>query len=165
MTAGASARYEAQRSLLEAGEYERLAQAARDQAARYDVASRSEASVGARLIALERLGWRVLADRRWAGSKRANVDFLLVGPGGVVVVDVKAWRSLQVVDESIFCDDECRDDEASKLRSLVDRVQDSLTDLGITPQTLHAALVFGGRRLIERAQGVALVGETTWPRG
>ena len=27
------------------------------------------------LQALEQLGWRVLADRRWAGSKRANVDF------------------------------------------------------------------------------------------
>src|SRR4051794_3746376 len=107
MTAGTSARYEAQRSLHAADEYERLARDARDQAARYDVASRTERSVGGRLTALEQLGWRVLADRRWAGSKRANVDFLLVGPGGVVVVDVKAWRALEVINGSIFCGEEC----------------------------------------------------------
>ena len=159
MSAGASARYEAQRSLLEAGEYERLARQARDQAARYAVASRSEAAVGARLRALEAVGWRVLEDRRWAGSRRANVDFLLVGPGGVVVVDVKAWRALQVVNDSLFCEDECRDDEATKLLSLTDRVQDSLAELGVTPQTLHPAMVFGGRRLAKQLSRIALLGE------
>jgi hypothetical protein len=65
MRFGASALHEAARSRLHAAEYERLA--------------------------LESLGWRVLADRRWAGSKRANVDVLLVGAGGVVV-DVNAWH-------------------------------------------------------------------------
>ncbi|MFL6133170.1 MAG: NERD domain-containing protein [Nocardioidaceae bacterium] len=66
MRSGASALHEAARSRLHAAEYERLA--------------------------LESLGWRVLTGRRWAGSKRANVDILLVGPGGVVVVDVKTWH-------------------------------------------------------------------------
>src|SRR3954451_21471051 len=66
MRAGASALHEAARSRLHAAEYERLA--------------------------LESLGWRVLADRRWAGSNRANVDVQLVGPGGVVVVDAKTWH-------------------------------------------------------------------------
>lgn len=159
MSAGASARYEAQRSLLEAGEYERLAHQAREQAARYEVASRSEAVVGARLRALESVGWRVLEDRRWAGSRRANVDFLLVGPGGVVVVDVKAWRALQVVNNSLFCEDECRDDEAAKLLSLVDRVQDSIAELGVTPQTLHPALVFSGRRVLRQLPRLVLLGE------
>jgi hypothetical protein len=159
MSAGASARYEAQRSLLEAGEYERLARQARDQAARYEVASRSEAAVGARLRALEAVGWRVLEDRRWAGSRRANVDFLLVGPGGVVVVDVKAWRALQVVNGSLFCEDECRDEEAAKLLGLADRVQESLAELGVTPQTLRPALVFGGRRLVRQLSRIALLGE------
>lgn len=159
MVAGASARYEAQRSLLEAGEHERLARAARDQAARYDLASRSEASVGVRLRALETLGWVVLDDRRWAGSKRANVDFLLVGPGGVVVVDVKAWRALELRDGSLFCEDDCRDDEAHKLVGLLDRVHDSLSELGVTAAAIRPALVFYGRRLDAAAQRVALVGE------
>ncbi|QWZ09239.1 AAA family ATPase [Nocardioides panacis] len=115
--------------------------------------------MGGKLNALESLGWTVLSDRRWAGSKRANVDFLLVGPGGVVVVDVKAWRALEVRHDSLFCDDECRDDEASKLVSLTDRVQDSVSLLGLTRQALWPVLVFAGRRLHERAQQVELVGE------
>src|SRR3954447_7244379 len=136
MRAGASALHEAARSRLHAAEYERLAREAREEAERYALASRTESSVGGRFQALGSLGWRVLADRRWAGSKRANVDFLLVGPGGVVVVDVKAWRALEIRNGSIFCGEECRDDEATKLLSLVDRVQDSLSDLRVTPQAL-----------------------------
>ncbi len=159
MTAGASAQYEAERSRLEADEYARLHRQAIDKASRYEIASRSEAEVGGRLSALETLGWRVLADRRWAGSKRANVDFLLVGPGGVVVVDVKAWRALEVRDGSVFCEDDCRDDEVSKLLSLADHVQDSVSLLGLVPQALTPVLVFASRRLDENLGRVALVGE------
>ncbi|MGY2704729.1 superfamily I DNA/RNA helicase [Nocardioides sp. HB32] len=83
----------------------------------------------------------------------------------MVVVDVKAWRALQVVNASLFCEDECRDDEAAKLLSLVDRVQDSVAELGVTPQALHAALVFSGRKLAQRLPRIALLGEydlATW---
>jgi hypothetical protein len=160
MGAGASAGYEAVRSRLHAAEYERLAREAREEAERYALASRTEASVAGKLKALESLGWRVLADRRWAGSKRANVDFLLVGPGGVVVVDVKAWRALEVRNGSVFCEDECRDGEVSKLLSLTDKVQDSVSLLGLTGQALWPVLVFSGRRLHERAHRVDLVGES-----
>ncbi|MGI8899561.1 MAG: 3'-5' exonuclease [Nocardioides sp.] len=159
MSAGSSAHYEAQRSLLEAGEYERLAREAHDQARRYDLAARGEASVAGRLRALEALGWTVLPDRRWAGSKRANVDCLLVGPGGVVVVDVKAWRALEVRNGSLFCEDECRDDEISKLLGLVDRVQDCVRPAGLTRQALWPALVFAGRHVSARTQGVQLLGD------
>lgn len=160
MGAGASAEYEAARSRLEAAEYERLAAVARAQSHRYALACRSEKSVHGRLTSLEALGWRVLADRRWAGSKRANVDFLLVGPGGVVVVDVKAWRALDVRNGSVFCEDECRDGEALKLLSLTDRVQESVGLLGLTRQAVWPVLVFAGRRRQERAQHVDLVGES-----
>lgn len=159
MSAGASARFEAQRSLLEAEEHERLAKSCRQQSERYALAARSEASVAGRLRALETLGWTILADRRWAGSKRANVDFLLVGPGGVVVVDVKAWRALEVRHDSVFCDDECRDDEVAKLLGLTDQVQDCVAATGMTRQAVWPALVFAGRRVNARAQGVHLVGE------
>lgn len=159
MGAGASAEYEASRSLLEAEAYERLRRDALNRAQRYALASKSEASVGGKLMALEALGWRVLADRRWAGSKHANVDFLLVGPGGLVVVDVKMWRSLELRNGSVFCDDECRDDELSKLQSLTSRVEDSVRELGMTRQAIWPTLVFAGRRLRERTQQIDLVGE------
>lgn len=159
MAAGASARYEAERALLEAEEYARLRRESQEKARRYDLASRTEADVEGHLAALATLGWRLLPDRRWAGSKRANVDLLMVGPGGVVVVDVKAWRALEVRNGSVFCEDECRDDEVSKLLNLADHVQDSVALLGLTPQALTPVLVFAGRRVDERAGRAALVGE------
>lgn len=159
MGAGASAQLAAERARLEAEEYARLRREKEQEARRYELASRTEAEVGARLMALETLGWRVLADRRWAGSKRANVDFLLVGPGGVVVVDVKAWRALEVRGSSLYCEEDCRDDEVSKLLSLTDHVQDSVGLLGLTPQALTPVLVFAGRRIETHVGRVGLVGE------
>lgn len=159
MGAGASAQLAAERARVEAEEYERLRREKQQEARRYALASRTEVAVGGRLTALETLGWRVLADRRWAGSKRANVDFLLVGPGGVVIVDVKAWRALEVRGTSLYCEDDCRDEEVSKLLSLTDRVQDSVGLLGLTPQALTPALVFAGQRLQSEIGRVGLVGE------
>jgi hypothetical protein len=163
MSAGASARQEAQRSLLHATAYEELARASREQAERYELAARTEASVGHRLRTLEALGWTILSDRRWAGSRRANVDFLLVGAGGVVIVDVKAWRSLEVRNGSVFCEDDCRDDEVAKVLGLTDQVHDCLSALGLTRRALHPALVFAGRSGLhqtgQQVSGLALVGE------
>lgn len=159
MAAGASAEQEAARARQEASEYRRLAQQSLERARRYELAQRTEQSVGGRLTALRDLGWVVLEDRRWAGSRRANVDFLLVGPGGVVVVDVKAWRGVQLRNGSVFCEDTCRDDEVSKLSSLTDRVSDSVSLLGLTPAALHAVLVIAGCRVRERTQRVDIVGE------
>ncbi|WP_248763212.1 nuclease-related domain-containing protein [Pseudarthrobacter sp. SSS035] len=53
-------------------------------------------SVGERLVAdrLSRLiphGWYLLNDVHWPGRPKANLDHVLVGPGGVVVVDAKNW--------------------------------------------------------------------------
>ena len=46
----------------------------------------------ARLLApLERHGWAVLHDLAIPGSK-ANIDHLVIGPGGVVVIDTKRYR-------------------------------------------------------------------------
>jgi hypothetical protein len=43
------------------------------------------------LTALERHGWAVLHDLAVPGS-RANIDHLLIGPGGVFVIDSKQYR-------------------------------------------------------------------------
>lgn len=157
MAAGGSAQHEAQRSLFEAEALERMAVEARAKAQRYALASRTEAAVGRRLHALEQLGWIVLADRRW--GRRANIDFLLVGPGGVLVLDVKAWRSLEVRNGSLFCEDDCRDEEADKVVSLADQVYEALHGLGLTPQAVRSLLVFSNQRLVTQARGVDLVGD------
>jgi hypothetical protein len=53
-------------------------------------------AVGERIVAdrLSRLiphGWYVLHDVHWPGRPKANLDHVLVGPGGIVVVDAKNW--------------------------------------------------------------------------
>jgi hypothetical protein len=53
-------------------------------------------AVGERIVAdsLSRLiphGWYVLHDVHWPGRPKANLDHVLVGPGGIIVVDAKNW--------------------------------------------------------------------------
>jgi hypothetical protein len=57
----------------------------------FAVAATSEPRTAAAFEPLESCGWRVLHDRRWPGSTRANVDHVAVGPGGVAVIDSKHW--------------------------------------------------------------------------
>ncbi|PTT60724.1 nuclease-related domain-containing protein [Arthrobacter sp. HMWF013] len=55
-----------------------------------------EGAVGEQIVA-ERLGtlvphgWFLLHDMHWPGRPKANLDHVLVGPGGVIVVDAKNW--------------------------------------------------------------------------
>ena len=112
-----------------------------------------------RIDGLELLGWRVLADRRWSGSRRSTVDAILVGPGGVVVLDVKDWQDVAVCGGSLFGSQECRDAEAASVRSLTDHVQDALAGFGMTRQALWSVLVVTGGRLDLHAENVHVVGE------
>lgn len=50
-----------------------------------------EARVGAILESLRAKGWMTLHDVHWPGRPKANLDHVLIGPGGVVVVDAKNW--------------------------------------------------------------------------
>jgi len=38
----------------------------------------------------------------WPGTKNANLDILLVGPGGVLVADVKRWRDVHVTADGLY---------------------------------------------------------------
>ena len=89
----------------------------------------------------------MLVDRRWSGSRRSTIDAILVGPGGVVVLDVKDWQDVAVCGGSLFGSQECRDAEAASVRSLTDHVQDALAGFGITRQALWSVLVVTGGRL------------------
>lgn len=132
---------------------------ARELAVRYELATGPGATVADKLQALALLGWRVLVDRRWVGSKRTTIDAVLVGPGGVIVADVRDWHDVQVIDGSIFCGPDCHDDETALLRSVTDRVQQSLRDHGVTRQALRSVWVFAGKRVDAYAHQVHLVGE------
>jgi len=56
-----------------------------------------ERHVGALLDGLTGWEWMVLHDLHWPGRPLANLDHVVVGPGGVVVVDAKNWAAAVVV--------------------------------------------------------------------
>jgi Nuclease-related domain len=58
-----------------------------------------ERRTGQLLAALERHGWAVLHDLAVPGS-RANLDHLVIGPGGVFVIDSKHYRGRLKLDPS-----------------------------------------------------------------
>ena len=101
----------------------------------------------------------MLADRRWSGSRRSTIDAILVGPGGVVALDVKDWQDVSLRGGSLFGSQECRDAEAAAVRGLTDHVQDALAGFGITRQALWSVLVVTGGRLDLHADNVHVVGE------
>jgi hypothetical protein len=67
-----------------------LDQAERDTKA-WDTGAVGERIVADRLSRLIPHGWYVLHDVHWPGRPKANLDHVLVGPGGIVVVDAKNW--------------------------------------------------------------------------
>jgi hypothetical protein len=57
----------------------------------WDAGEAGERLVADRLSGLIPHGWYLLNDVNWPGRPKANLDHVLVGPGGVVVVDAKNW--------------------------------------------------------------------------
>ena len=84
MTAGESARETARRSRERHG---------RDTAwsRSFDRGADGEERTAAALTGLPAGDWTVVHDVRWPGRQRANLDHVVVGPGGVFVVDSKHW--------------------------------------------------------------------------
>ncbi|AYG82784.1 Putative ATP-dependent DNA helicase YjcD [Streptomyces hundungensis] len=160
MAAGGSASRRAQ----EARRQERLLreqwQAARRQALRWEAASEGERRVAAQLLILTERGWRLLVDRRWPGTRTANVDMLLVGPGGVFVVDVKNWRSPpQIVDGGLRSGGQSRDEHARKLLAVTKAAEGAVASLGLSPVAVQPLMVFAGQRADAALGRIRVLGE------
>lgn len=50
-----------------------------------------EVQIAALLDTLDGAGWRVLNDRYKSKTSTANLDHVVIGPGGVSVIDTKNW--------------------------------------------------------------------------
>ncbi|MCL8025038.1 nuclease-related domain-containing DEAD/DEAH box helicase [Nocardioides bruguierae] len=135
-----------------------LSELKREEARRYLRASASEAELGGVLAPLAELGWHVLEDRQWPGSRRANVDFLLVGPGGVVVLDAKDWAELSLRDGALHRGEAREDEEVAKLRALCDTLGEHLAPTGVTRAAVRAAMVFTRHAVSAEVDGVAALG-------
>src|SRR3954452_1114585 len=82
--AGESARAQAHTKRVKAEQLLRSAEA-------FERGAEGEEATADILGALSAEGWRVFHDVRWPGRAQANIDHVLVGPGGVFVIDTKAW--------------------------------------------------------------------------
>jgi hypothetical protein len=149
---GSAAREEADA----AAEQRELASALRrsyTRAVRYRAAALSEPRTAAALQPLADQGWRILHDRKWPGSTRANVDHLVIWHGGVAVIDTKHWsQPVQVRDGRLWCgDDDRHDDAVDPLLRLTTVIEELLEEvvtsdpgraLGLSPLHVVPVLVF-----------------------
>lgn len=142
--AGRSAGTEARRLVALADEHERLAAIARDEAQRWMLAHRTERQVAGRLALLTAQGYTFLHDRGWPGARRgsrAQIDHVLVGPGGVFVVDTKAWAEVTIAAGHIFRGQAEVTDELRGLADVGYSTEAVLAELGLAPGEVHVLVV------------------------
>ena len=145
MAAGHSAATEAALFTLEAEGHEYRAITARQMARNYAIAASSERALADALAPLEDRGFTVLSDRAWPGSANAQVDFVLVGPSGVCIVDAKHWGEVRVVADRVFQGQDDVTDRFDAIASLTALVQEDLVEIGVAPGEVRAAAVFTNR--------------------
>ncbi|MFH8786626.1 nuclease-related domain-containing DEAD/DEAH box helicase [Streptomyces roseoverticillatus] len=160
MGAGGSAWKRAQ----EARQYERelreQLRAAQWEVRNWEAASEGERQVAAKLQVLTRRGWRLLLDRRWPGTRAANVDMLLVGPGGVFVIDVKNWRHAPgTAGGHLTAGGRTHDGEIGKLLRMTRTAENAVTALNLSPVAVQPLMVFAGRSVNAALGTVRLLGE------
>ncbi|MFE0764582.1 nuclease-related domain-containing DEAD/DEAH box helicase [Streptomyces smyrnaeus] len=135
-------------------------QAAREEARRWEAASEGERRIAAQLLVLTARGWRLLVDRKWPGTRAANVDMLLVGPGGVFVIDVKNWRTaLETTGGKLRAGGEQRDPHVTALLAVTKAAEGAVASLGMSPVAVQPLMVFAGHRLDAEVGRVRLLGE------
>jgi hypothetical protein len=158
--AGASAGEEAQRQRLLAHAHEQAAAEARARAGRFAIAERTEAQTARVLAPLSALGHVLLADRRWPGTKNKNVDLLVVGPGGLLIVDTKCWADVSIASGRICRGQADVTDELDGLLRLVELAQDEFAEVGLAPlEVVPLVVLAGGRGVNERLGRIEVVGE------
>lgn len=89
MTGGQSAREQAEETKVKAAALQRRADRLSQKSGNYEQGARGEEDVSWELDQLATDGWLVLHDRRLPTG--ANLDHLLVGPPGVIVIETKTW--------------------------------------------------------------------------
>ncbi len=160
MPAGDSAAAEARRQLALADAHTQAAAQARASAARFGVAEVTERRTAAVLAPLSALGHHLLADRRWPGSRRAQVDLVVVGPGGVFIVDTKAWKEVSLDAQRVHRGQEDVTDEVMALADLSATAEADLAEVGLAPGEVRPVVVLAGRQGIdERVGPLRIVGE------
>lgn len=157
---GVSAAREAQLARLKIESFQRQLAEEHRRLETFSLASRTERRIAALLSAMQPWGWHLLADRRWPGTRGANIDLIHVGPGGVLVIDVKAWKEPRVEHDMLWNGDADASDDVEALIRVTALVEESVQQLGLAPLEVTPVLVLAGRTGPELALGrVQLLGE------
>lgn len=107
-------------------------------------------------------GWVVMHRRRWPGTRRADLDHVLVGPGGVVVLDSKNWRGRVTLAAGRLCVDQL--DVTQELDDVADQVaavEEVVADGDLAPLTINGAMVLVGQTVRVAAAGRVVVLDET----
>lgn len=125
--AGDSAREFARRQREKAARLERSAEL-------WERGADGEAQTGAALDQLRLHGWTTFHDVRWPGRQRANIDHVVVGPGGVFVVDSKNWSGVvRVVGDVLYQGSRRREREVAAAADAALAITQFLQGLPATP--------------------------------
>lgn len=125
------------------------------------IAHRTERQVAGSLAPLSAAGYTFLHDRGWPGSRsRAQIDHVLVGPGGLFIVDTKAWADVEIAAGRIFRGQADVTDDLEGLADVGYGTEAVMADLGLAPGEVHVLVVLAGRRMPPTpVGGVIVVGE------
>jgi superfamily I DNA/RNA helicase len=160
MAAGDSAGAESRRQLALADAHQRAATAAREAAGRYGIAEVTEKQTARTLAPLSALGYFLLADRCWPDTRRSQVDLIVVGPGGVFIVDTKAWAEVTIDGGRIHRGQDDVTDDLLRLADLTDVIQADLAEAGLAPGEVRPILALAGRQGLDATlHGVRVIGE------
>ena len=134
--AGESARAVAQTRRDKADRLNRVADA-------YDRGADGEVATAHALAALPVSGWFVLHDVRWPGKRFANIDHVVIGPGGVFVIDSKAWSGAVGVRDGVLRQNGCqRDSAVAGATDAAMAVAEQVS--GVDPRAVQPVLCFVG---------------------
>lgn len=121
---------------------------------------RAAAHVQQVLVDLGATDWHLLCDRRWPDARTANIDLVLVGPPGVVLLDAKAWARPRVEGGTLWRGDVDADESVDKALAMAEAVAGSLADVGLAPAAVHPVLLLVDSSLAAvTLRGVLVVGE------
>ena len=164
--AGRSAGVEARRLVALADAFDDRAAAARAAAERWMIGHRTERQVAGTLAPLTACGYTFLHDRGWPGARRGSrsqIDHVLVGPGGVFVVDTKGWREVTIADGRLFRGQADVTDDLAGLADVGVSTEASLVELGLAPGEVRVVVVLAGSAAdpvpLASLGGLVVVGE------
>lgn len=146
MSAGSSAEQQAQRLGALASSYAQEAARAADEAGRYAAAAVAERQLATRLSPLTAHGYYLLADRKWPGSRSAQIDLVVVGPSGVWIIDSKHWNDFNVAGGAMFRGQADVTDEVLRLADVANSAESALAEVGLAPGEVRVALVMHGHK-------------------